>query len=268
MGGWKKEVGGKPHEWHPSQNGVLDPPRTVRFPPPSGVSALCFLYKNPRQSRPEALLELSKNFREGAFSGTFSTPHTFCTPPYHGPIFGGGVTKGNSVMFPILRSFPFQGFPWSCRGKAKSQYLSFLGCWVGHLRCEGVAERKCGNYRSGFLLPLAVAGNLFRKNEMRKLDIFQIDGFKCDFGGGNRMGKRSVSMRKLVLRELNAENCVQGPLNGGVSNGGVSRSGLVHPFLSFFVLFRAFPNFLGFSRFARGWSGDFPDLSFSSFSAY
>ena len=34
MGGWKKEGGGKPHEWHPSQKGVLDPPRTVRFPPP------------------------------------------------------------------------------------------------------------------------------------------------------------------------------------------------------------------------------------------
>ena len=55
---------------------------------------------------------------------------------------------------------------------------------------------------------------------------------------------------------------------GGVSNGGVSRSGLVLPFLSFFVLFGTFPIFLGFSRFARGWSGDFPDLSFSSFSAY
>ena len=38
---------------------------------------------------------------------------------------------------------------------------------------------------------------------------------------------------------------------------------------SFFVLFGTFfPIFLGFSRFARGWSGDFPDLSFSSFSAY
>ena len=25
-GGWKNEGGGTPHEWHPSQNGVLDPP--------------------------------------------------------------------------------------------------------------------------------------------------------------------------------------------------------------------------------------------------
>ena len=31
---------------------------------------------------------------------------------------------------------------------------------------------------------------------------------------------------------------------------------------SFFVLFGTFPIFPGFSRFARGWSGDFPNLSF------
>ena len=60
----------------------------------------------------------------------------------------------------------------------------------------------------------------------------------------------------------------QGPLNGGVSNGGVSESGLVLPLLSFFVLFGIFLIFPGFSRFARGWSGDFPDSSLFSFSAY
>ena len=70
----------------PPKKGFWTPPRTVRFPPPSGVSALFFLYKNPRQCRPKALLEGSKNFRESAFSGTFSSPHTFCTPPYHSPI--------------------------------------------------------------------------------------------------------------------------------------------------------------------------------------
>ena len=70
----------------PPKKGFWTPPHMVRFPPPSGVSALFFLYKNPRQSRPEALLEGSKNFRASAFSGTFSSPHTFCTPPYHGPI--------------------------------------------------------------------------------------------------------------------------------------------------------------------------------------
>ena len=70
----------------PPKKGFWTPPRTVRSPPPSGVSALFFLYKNPRQSRPEALLEGSKISRGSAFSGTFSSPHTFCTPPYHRPI--------------------------------------------------------------------------------------------------------------------------------------------------------------------------------------
>ena len=34
MGGWKKEGGGKPHEWHPSQKGVLDPPSYGTFSTP------------------------------------------------------------------------------------------------------------------------------------------------------------------------------------------------------------------------------------------
>ena len=42
MGGWKKEGGGKPHEWHPSQKGFWTPPlvRYVFHPPQA--SALCF----------------------------------------------------------------------------------------------------------------------------------------------------------------------------------------------------------------------------------
>ena len=51
----------------------------------------------------------------------------------------------------------------------------------------------------------------------------------------------------------------QGPLNEGVSNGGF-------PDLDLSFLFCPF--FSGISWFARGWSGDFPDLSFSSFSAH
>ena len=42
-------------------------------------------------------------------------------------------------------------------------------CLAGPL-WEGVAERNCGHYRSGFL-PLRF---FFLKNEMRKLDIFQV----------------------------------------------------------------------------------------------
>ena len=61
----------------PPKKGFWTPHRTVRFPPPSGVVALIFLYKNPRLSRPKALLEGSRLLREGAFSGTFSSPHTY-----------------------------------------------------------------------------------------------------------------------------------------------------------------------------------------------
>ena len=81
-GGVEKRGWWKTSRMTPLPKRGLDPPppRTVRFPPRSGVSALSFLYKSPRQSRPEALLEGSNNFRESAFSGTFSSPHTFCTP--------------------------------------------------------------------------------------------------------------------------------------------------------------------------------------------
>ena len=44
------------------------------------VSLLCFLYRNPRLSTPEALFRGPNIFLEGALSGTCSSP-----PPYHGP---------------------------------------------------------------------------------------------------------------------------------------------------------------------------------------
>ena len=58
-------------------------------------------------------------------------------------------------------------------------------------------------------------------------------------------------------------------ISRAAKRGGFKRGGFpIWTFLSCFVLFGTFPIFPGFSRFARGWSGDFPDLSFSSFSAY
>ena len=80
MGGGKKRGVENLTNDTPPRKGFWTTPRMVRFPPPSGVSALFFLYKDPQQSRPEALLEGSKNFRESTFSGSFSSPHTFCTP--------------------------------------------------------------------------------------------------------------------------------------------------------------------------------------------
>ena len=49
----------------------------------------------------------------------------------------------------------------------------------------------------------------------------------------------------------------QGPPNGG---GPQTRGFPIWTCPSFFVLFGTFPIFPGFSRFARGRSGDFPDL--------
>ena len=69
----------------------------------------------------------------------------------------------------------------------------------------------------------------------------------CPFGTITRHTRQSHSQG--IPPTLN-----QGPLNRGVSNGGASRSGR---FLSFFVLWD-FPFFLGFSRFVRGLSGNFP----------
>ena len=74
----------------------------------------------------------------------------------------------------------------------------------------------------------------------------------------------NLCMFVLVFRDIS-----QGPLNGGgVQTGGVSRSGLVLPFLSFFVLFGTSRLFWDFPDLLGDGPGDFPDLSFSSFSAY
>ena len=76
---------------------------------------------------------------------------------------------------------------------------------VGHLRCEGGCGAEVWKLPQ-WLLPLAVAGNFFKK---RDAEIGHLPGgFKCEFGGGNRVRKKSISMRKFKLRELNAENCV------------------------------------------------------------
>ena len=86
MGCGKKRGGGKPHEGHPSQKQVLDPPlRPSTFP--TTLRHRCSVFsscRNPRLSTPEALLEAQIIFLEGALSGVFSSPRTFCTPAYHG----------------------------------------------------------------------------------------------------------------------------------------------------------------------------------------
>ena len=87
---------------------------------PPKRESLFFLYKNPRQSRPEALLEGYKNFRESAFSGTFSSLHTFCTPPYHGPNANFESPVSSPVQWVLMAPHPMcspfdNGFMWIVR---------------------------------------------------------------------------------------------------------------------------------------------------------
>ena len=83
-GGKKREVENLTNDT-PPKKGFWTPPRTVRFPLPSGVSALFFLYKNPRQSRPEALLDgVQKVSGERVLWYVFPPPCVL-HPPYHGP---------------------------------------------------------------------------------------------------------------------------------------------------------------------------------------
>ena len=69
----------------PSKKGLWTPVVRYVFHPPQ-VSVLCFSYTKIHDRAEQKLFWRDpKNFRESAFSGTFSSPHTFCTPPYHGP---------------------------------------------------------------------------------------------------------------------------------------------------------------------------------------
>ena len=63
----------------PPKRGFGPPPRTVCFPTPSGVSALFFLYRNPRQSRPEALL-VQKFPGDGVLWYVFLPPYVLHPP--------------------------------------------------------------------------------------------------------------------------------------------------------------------------------------------
>ena len=78
-GGVEKRGGWKTSGMTPLPKGVLDPPSHGAFSTP--LKCPCSVFPVQKiQSRPEALLEGSKSFRESAFSGTFSSPHMVCTP--------------------------------------------------------------------------------------------------------------------------------------------------------------------------------------------
>ena len=61
---------------------VLEPPLSGTFSTPMQCHRSVFHVQRPttEQARSSFFLEGPRNFWEGAFSGTFSSPHTFCTP--------------------------------------------------------------------------------------------------------------------------------------------------------------------------------------------
>ena len=63
---------------------VFDPPSYGTFSTPLRCQCSVFPVQKSTTEQTRSSLEGSNNFRESAFSGTFSSPHTFCTPPYHG----------------------------------------------------------------------------------------------------------------------------------------------------------------------------------------
>ena len=93
-GGVEKGGGWKTSRMTPLPKRGFGPP-LVRyvFHPPLRCQCSVFLYKNQRQSRPEAVLEGSKNFRESAFSGTFSPPIRFAPPHITAQLLWGKVAE-------------------------------------------------------------------------------------------------------------------------------------------------------------------------------
>ena len=70
----------------PPKKGFWTPLVRYVFHPPQ-VSVLCFSCTRIHDRADQKLFWRGpKILRESALSGTFSSPHTFCTPPYHGPI--------------------------------------------------------------------------------------------------------------------------------------------------------------------------------------
>ena len=86
-----------------------------------------------------------------------------------------------------------------CSG-ASSKSLAGLAIYAARGLQSGTAEI------TAVVFTTTVAGYFFEKSDA---EIGHLPGgFKCEFGGGSRVLQKSVSMRKLNLRELNAQNCV------------------------------------------------------------
>ena len=91
-GGVEKGGGWKTSRMTPLPKRGFGPPRTVHFPPPSRVSALFFLYRNPRQ---KLFWRGPKIFGRARSRVRFPPPIRFAPPPISRPnIFACGMLGG------------------------------------------------------------------------------------------------------------------------------------------------------------------------------
>ena len=81
-GGVEKRGGWKTSRMTPLPKRGLGPPSYSTFSTPRRRQCSVFPVQKSTTEQTRS------SFGESAFSGTFSSPHTFCTPPYHGPIRG------------------------------------------------------------------------------------------------------------------------------------------------------------------------------------
>ena len=75
-----------------------------------------------------------------AFSGTFSSPHAFCTPPYHGPM-SGGVRVRFRVRFQAVKVPIFDGFQVENPTKQPPRSSSLRGMSLSEYGSEGFRAR-------------------------------------------------------------------------------------------------------------------------------
>ena len=107
-GGVEKGGGRKTSRMTPLPKSGSDPHRLVRFPPPLWCRSAFFLVKKRKTDQTRRSFRGVQKFLEGALFGTFSSLHTFCTPPHvMAQCIAGRRSIVHSSCFPLLKTGGF-----------------------------------------------------------------------------------------------------------------------------------------------------------------